>query len=205
MLYRNKVSPFLFFISFLIILGVEKVSWATALNIVGGIAYPSFPLSPSGMGHHTRTYVYGALIDYRVARKAEVQWGLLYSQRGYKTSVSQYTFNSLEFPLQLKFLLTRLISFGLGGYFSHALGSISVEPEPGPGTTTSLSYSAASLVTDDYGFLTTLGLKIPFMPGGSIVLDARYLIGMRNINLAQGGKALFLQDVQVLAGVRFGH
>ena len=187
----------------------EPSAFAVSITPVGGFAFPSILNSANNTSAHPRTILFGGTIQYQIApRKVELEWGVIYSIRGYidssSTPSNELSFTTFQFPLLLRFFPASWFYLGFGGYFSHGVGGINSTPQAPDSVSSSPSYPDASLSKDDYGFLINIGFKINLVKGVSLILDTRFLNGLRSINQAEGGSPIFLQDLQTLVGIRFG-
>jgi hypothetical protein len=187
---------------------------ATNFNLVGGLAIPSASNTPSSTYVSTplaMAYGGGILIDFNMVPKLlAFEWGVLYMPRGYQYSFSggsstTLTLTTLQIPAVFRIYVLPAISIGIGGYYSYGIGNIGVSTA---GSSSTLPYGTGSLSNGDYGFLASLGIKIPL--GGSwlsLIADGRYLYGLSNVNqqtVPPFPKAINLQDFQVLVGIRLG-
>ena len=183
----------------------ENPAFASGFTPVFGYAQGSVNFVPTTgftTASHSSALLYGFLFDFKAFKALSVEFGTLYAPRGFvdtvtATSVSnELTLNTIQFPFLFKFYLVPSIALGVGGYFSHGMGSIQI------GSST-ITYKDAGLGADDYGALVSLGLQIAILPYVSLMGDFRYLYGLQNISQISSISTT-LSDIQFLAGVRFG-
>jgi hypothetical protein len=157
------------------------------------------------LGFHSPTYGGGVLVEAKVSSGLGIEWGGLYILRGFVStdSSTQYTFYTVEFPLLLKFHVGKVFSLGVGGYYAHHMGNIYLNPVSDKSAISYEGYGTASISTEDCGFALSLGFAVGLVPRIALVVDARYLLGLKNISLLEGS-GIKMTDYQVLAGLRFG-
>ncbi len=193
---------------FLVTSFLSSSVFAANYSFMAGVEFPSATAVSTGYTGSPLSFQYGGglLIGYHMLSSLSAEWGLLYLPRGFNqtfssTSVaSPVVWNSIQIPLLLRVSLMPTFSIGLGGYFSHGIGSMTTSAGlvPFGGNNGVNSYGA-----DDYGIVGSAKLKIELIPSLSLVIDGRYLIGFVNIN-KNAGASTVLTDFQGLAGIQFG-
>ena len=183
-------------------------AYAVNINFVGSMGLGNAAVSStSGTIVSSRSLPYGGglLFGFRMLPKLSMELGFLYMPRAFQEKFSDdtsngITFTTVQIPLLLRFQILNSLSIGVGGYFSHGIGNVTVV---GPASSTSHSYANANFGADDYGAIASLGIKFPLILKLSLILDGRYLYGFQNVNKVNGVSTYF-RDLQALVGVRLG-
>jgi hypothetical protein len=130
-----------------------------------------------------------------VTTHPDYEWelGLLYAPRTIDLqtpsgdSLGSQTFDDLEFPVDIHYNGVRPLSFGMGGYYAHALSS----PNP-------------SIRRNDLGIVATGGARFPLSPTLSILLDVRGIFGILNLDQTPRGLGtLRHRGAEILVGLKF--
>lgn len=103
----------------------------------------------------------------------------------------------------LRFEPLSFISLGLGGYLGFGMGNVSVSTNNVP---TDYSYEAYFLSNTDFGLAISGALQIPILPLTDILIDARFLLGLKNRDTTIGNtnRSYNRSNLLILAGLRFG-
>lgn len=183
---------------------------AARMSLVG-LANSAQPTQPGTEYTGQSSYGGGILLEARMIPMFGLEFGALYAPRKFSFSTAtpvaaKFTMsaNAYEFPVLLRFHLGRFFSFGVGGYYAKAKGDIALATEMNGATSSSSTTFAAQNQSDsDYGIATSIALTSRLGPLTHLVLDGRYLIGLKNDSLAASGNMKF-NDMEVLAGLQFG-
>jgi hypothetical protein len=174
------------------------------VNFYAGQAYPGgavvaadgvtgLPTSGGGIG-----YAFGVSMGAKMSKGLALEYGLFYGPRGFSfvqnSQNYSYSTTAVQFPLMLRIPMLRFVFFGVGPYFAYSLGSLELSPAYGSG---------AQISAVDYGLVGSLGIMIPLAVGMSVVGDARYVNGIKNVSLNSSFIAGFT-EVQGFVGLRFG-
>lgn len=152
----------------------------------------------------------GLLLEMGVGANIGLELGFLKLNREYQyrdTGIppSQITISHdlYEVPLAIR-ANSQYLSFGVGGYYAKYTGSEKQTTQTAGGSvsSTSLTYAAAKHAKDDYGFLASLALDIPFGQALSVLFDGRYTMGIKDQDLGVPSKTY--NDIQILTGLRWG-
>jgi len=101
----------------------------------------------------------------------------LYAPRKYAfAGGGQATFPMLEIPLMLRFTPIPLLAFGFGGYYAVKIGDVSTTG------TLPAAYNPPTFGTHDYGLVGAAGLQLPFGPMMAFLLEARFLMGLADLD-----------------------
>jgi hypothetical protein len=158
---------------------------------------------------HSLVYGFGGIFGFKMFPKMFANFGMLYMPRGYLQTLlatgedSQVTFNTVQLPITFHYYLLPVLAVGLGGYYSHALGSAQIQSLSGSGEVSTESYGPGKLSADDYGVVVSLSFNVRMTSFMSFVIDGRYLYGLQNVSNINDFTA-FLRDFQVLGGIRIG-
>ena len=135
--------------------------------------------------------------------------GALYMNRNQNRDVSgtttilpfdSYVHHFLEIPVTVRFAVLPILDLGVGGYWSHVIGSNSATIG---GTNANFDDSALDIKDSDAGLQAGLGLHIPFSQSAAFMADARYSFGLVN-QIADGAYTAKTRDIQFLVGLTFG-
>lgn len=146
---------------------------------------------------------FGALASMPIMPAFSIELGALYVPRKFSSTSSlvttDFTLTQLEIPLVFRFTPLPLISFGLGGYLGLGLGNVhtavgSVKLDN--------SYEIAGISKTDLGLLASAAFRLPLAPTFGLLVDARYLMGLKNSSTVAPTETKF-RDFQLLAGVNF--
>ncbi|NCN40287.1 PorT family protein [bacterium] len=133
---------------------------------------------------------------------ASVAADVLFAQRGSFNTLTTSKWKTILVPVQAKFSLIPLLSLGLGGYFSTALGDISTESNLGVSTGTT-TFAAANLSKSDFGAVASVGISLP-LGVTTLSVEGRYLYGMKNLQTnATGDASTKMSAFDMLVGVTF--
>lgn len=142
----------------------------------------------------------GVLVSGTFSPMFSIETGLLYMPRGFTqtaistgllngTATANYTYSYWQIPVVGRFHFSDVFSAGFGGYFAHAIGNIQYTQTSNisgvtlPAGTQYVGYESSGVSRTDYGLLLAVGAKIPVSDNSvSIYADARYAIGLKNIN-----------------------
>ena len=147
----------------------------------------------------------GGLVDIWFAHRTSLEVGVLYLKAKQEATISGFDttteFTVIQVPILVRFHLMRYLSIGVGGYVAREQGDVAYTATSG-GTTTS-GTSAYTNTKTDYGAEASLGLKIPMGMMSSILIDGRYIYGMKDLDPSINGK-VNTRAFQLLAGLHFG-
>ncbi len=177
-----------------------RESYAFNMDVIAGYGMPGAGVTGSGYigGIGSQNLAYGIQFNAEASSRLSIQFGTLYSPRGFSVTnsgvTSIYSTQALMFPIMIRHKWFDLISIGVGGYFSHSFIQGSWDVIPSGVTTMNL---------DDSGVILSGDLRFKILPLVNLVLDARYLYGFQNLNASSAFTA-YVRDLQVLVGLRFG-
>ncbi len=182
-------------------------AYAVALTPVIGYVLPTASVTPDttfAAWYRPLTIGLGGFVEFQMFKGLSLETGILYGARGfnqiYSDATSTLTLNSIQIPLLLRARFAKQISVGMGPYFSHAVGSYHSTTD---GLTEDIPFSFSTFGADDYGMIASLRFQIGLAFSTSLILDARYVLGLQNISHYEG-VSVYLRDVQALGGIRFG-
>ena len=151
-----------------------------------------FSVPNTSSNHRGGVFGFGALFHQFILLDTDIELGILYLQRGFSLNINgqeqDQSFDSVHFPVLLKFYFLPVVFFGIGGYFTHALAQ-----------TNPTLYSA-----NDRGWLISAGVKPQITSSTYLLVDFRYLFGIANVSQIPGS-TLYLRDLQFLFGLSFGY
>ena len=142
----------------------------------------------------------GVIVSKRMTPMYSIETGLLYLPRsfsqsanitGFGTATANFSYTYWQIPLLTRVHFLDFYSFGLGGYFAHAVGNIKYTETATdalvatglPTGTQYAGYEGSGVSRTDYGLLFAAGGKIPISDIGlSAYFDFRYAYGLKNIN-----------------------
>lgn len=168
----------------------------TDLTFVSDSSTTSYSVKPG--------YAFGAMgqLDLNPAMGLEVD--ALYIQRKYGYAAGPFSgdISAKYFMLPVLVRITALpiLSVGIGGYYAQAIGDISGTLN---GAEFTQSFSSGNISNSDFGGVASVQLKSSLAPFMSLLLDARYILGLKNISTVSGQDKK-MRDFQALAGISFG-
>lgn len=146
----------------------------------------------------------GISLGVRVFGQFDVESGILYFGQSFSTTSSvnpstQYTLWTAEIPVLVRYWFNEKFSAGIGGYWNHGSGNITVSQ----GSTTLIQgYQDLSWVPDEGGVCVSLRYRSPINELMSFIVDGRGLFGVTNMNHSGSG-TFQTRSVLILAGVSF--
>jgi hypothetical protein len=175
---------------------------------ITGASTANGPLTGSG----SFAFGGGALLGFHMGQVVELELGAIYAGRKFSetdgVNSRTYTGNAIHVPVVLRFWLGRFISLGGGVYGNVGTGDFTISDSTGVSATESYSghlLGQLGLRSQDYGALGSLKINIPFSQMVALTLDGRYLYSLTNsVADTSTGATYKFNDIQVLAGLRFG-
>ena len=162
----------------------------------------------SGLG-----YTLGVLLAYSPVAALDLETGVIFSHHKVNYSdafpgqvgSASVTYNNFQFPVVVRYGFLPFLSAGAGLYYARSVGPLTLNSTiPGVSSSTT-SFKTALTNSNDYGFVFNARATAPLAMGMSAFLDARYLLGLLNLN--QDGNPNDNYDnreLQLLAGIGFG-
>ncbi len=205
----------IFFSAILLALTFTPQAHALELEAVAGMDLSTPRFSPAGQYSTTSSgmgYGVGALASIDLIPGFEAEIGAIFIPRDFSTTLggseTQTILNSLILPFQVRYKLHSLFSVGLGAYFATGVGNVSklsgpvgsdlVAANPSP------NYPGAGLTSTDLGMLASARLRFPLLPTVAWFIDARYLVGVTNLESnPPPDTSFYLNQLQVFAGLAF--
>ena len=193
-------------------------SWALDVTLLGGLSLSSPTTSTLPTGASTAVPLtvkgssqtaFGILLDKHISRMFALETGAIYSKdkfnATYQSSINNdFASNTLQVPLLLRFTGFRFISVGVGGYWGYGAGDITLTDHITSANSGVSSYSAESESKTDYGALFDARIRIPIGIRLGLVIDGRYLMGVKEREtVTTGGATYKTKMMQVLAGLNF--
>jgi hypothetical protein len=186
----------------------NKAAYGAAVTPVVGATLGNAIFNPAvgfNTGPHSLAFGGGVLIDSRLAKKLEIELGLLYLPRGYtrlptNLTNTETTLTAFQGSALIKTRLLPFFTLGAGAYYSRGMGAISIANTT-TGTVITEEYGVL-IKTEDYGLLAAVGIHIGTISYLDIAVHGRYLWGLQNSS-AVAGTTLTLNDLQILTGIRF--
>ncbi|MBC7690319.1 MAG: outer membrane beta-barrel protein [Methylotenera sp.] len=163
------------------------------LAVVGDFNFPKLS-NNSGSSSGDLGVGAGALLEFDTSMITAFEIGALYHPRKFSAGGFSNTSKYILVPVQFRVHIVPMVVVGAGGYFAKGIGS-----------SASLSFGGVTAngsggtPDNDYGLMASAGLDLPLAPLFSLVLEGRYLLGLKDV-----GNSTHWRDTQVLAGVRFG-
>lgn len=182
-------------------------SFAWDLGVVGGLnmSSPSIEQGNTSVSIDGKSAMsYGVLISQSMPALVSFEVGALYVTRKFGvdvggTSVSM-TMKGVQIPVMARFKVLPMVTLGAGGFYNLGLGKVT---EESGSTSQDRDYSDEKIKKSDYGLVGGIQLKVPVLPSLDVVGDARYLLGLANVNDESNGGSIKYHDFQVLGGVAF--
>lgn len=201
-----------------------QISKILGLALVGAVAFgfasDANAISVSGVGLMTRGapsfepavtnlssplgFGFGALAAFGVAPGFEAETGLLFAPTvfGQGDPATERKFQQVQIPLLLRFTAAPMVSVGAGGYYAMNTGDL--ETTPAGGTTTTQPLENTNIGGSDLGLVGSVGVNFSLAPMVSFLVDARYLLGLKDWDERGGADVAKTRQLQVLAGVSVG-
>jgi hypothetical protein len=189
-------------------LGLSGTAHAmVGLSLVGAgmESKPSYSSSGTDLSTSSKLAVgFGALLDFKEGKRTDFEIGVISvpSKFGFTKNSSDYVYkiNTLVVPATLWFRLVPFVSVGIGGFYQHLSGNGDIDTTTNGST--SSSTGSTGLSTGNYGGQAGARIRIPLGMTTSLVADAQYLYGLKN--LGGSGDDFKSRDLLFLAGFRFG-
>jgi hypothetical protein len=149
---------------------------------------------------------FGALAEMEWLPMIGIQFGLLYVKR--TTTVtgpgldSQLSANMLQIPVMVRISPIDFVSVGAGGYYAFAAGDLTARDNV-TGLEVSTPFDSTNVSKSDVGLILGAALKFPIAPTLSLLADARYLLGLKDLDTT-GATTSRTRDFQFLVGLNFG-
>lgn len=153
-------------------------------------------------------FVLAGFFQYDSDPDWEFEGGLEFSRRQINYSLNSalvgtehVDVNYFELPLVARYRLLREFAVGGGFYYAERLGGVSIQSDT-PGVPSSTNTSATK--SNDFGFLINLRSDVPIDPSVRVFFDARFLLGILNINspsVTQGNT--YYRCIELMAGTHF--
>ena len=165
------------------------------IGIKGGLNFANVNTSSPSTAYNSRTgYHLGAFALFKFS-KIGIQPELLFSRQGSSLSASGTTadlsFDYLNIPIILKLYTVAGINIQVGPQF----GFLSSATQTFNGTTTDVK---STVKGSDISLAMGLGWDLPF----GLLIDARYNLGLSEINNTSGSTAAKNQVIQISAGFK---
>lgn len=155
---------------------------ALDLAAVGVLNLPNQSTDPEVDLDGKLGFGFGGLATFGIAPMVGLQVGALYVPSKYEVAGTTVTSDALNIPLAVRVSPIDLLSVGVGGYYTASMETNG---------------------TSDLGLLGSAAVKFPLAPLLGIVVDARYLFGIKDLAESDAASTK-TRDIQVLVGLNFG-
>lgn len=176
-------------IAFLLVMITAAGAFAQAsvsLGLKGGLNFAKVDVSSAGAAYNSRTgYHVGAFANFKFTKLA-IQPELIYSVQGADASTGTYDLGYFNIPILLKFYL---------------IGGLNLQAGPQFGFLTSATAGGVDIKNQLKSSDTSLALGAGF-DISKFVIDARYNLGLSEINDAAGSAAAKNQVFQLSVGFK---
>ncbi len=137
----------------------------------------------------------GLLFEIPFGKVVGLEFGGLYGASGYKiASLDTEIYNKgIQIPLLFKIHIGNVFNFGLGGYYSMAMGKLKIKTAG-----TEVESDLESNQKSDYGALGSIGFDFMLGKKVSFIIEGRFAYGMKDMSSAST-KDTFMH-MQGLAG-----
>jgi hypothetical protein len=147
----------------------------------------------------------GASFGIEFLDKFAVEPGVFYLARSFllgpsTSSQTEYNLTTIQFPIIFRFWAHRSFSIGAGPYLAHGIQKVRVTPA-GQGSNT-FAFTDLNWAPDDIGAVGSIKYRAPLNEILNLVIEGRYLYGLKNIDLSEGGNLRF-RDLQGLVGISY--
>ena len=177
-----------------------RISLVGAANHTTPEIKPSWDFTP-GVG-----FGGGALVEFGMLPVFGIETGVLLVPRKYEVNSFyrwQVTQDMIQVPLVLRAHLGNILSVGFGGYYAKYRGDVEYRYARNTNAPPiSGSHYSQGLTDDDYGWLASLAIYAPIAPMTRLVVDGRYVQGVKDNDLTLYEKTF--RDAQILFGIQFG-
>jgi hypothetical protein len=199
--------------------GVRAPSaWAMEFAFQGGVGLFSQNPLPSStttlMSSSGRpAFGFGGTVAFSlIPYGLDLETGLLWMPRKYSvlsssalemSAMTTGAFQSLQLPVILRVTALPVVSFGIGGYFAHAIGDLLVSDYLGNLSTS--GFESQKLRPFDFGVLASVRGGMPVAPLVTAFAEFRYLQGLSE--QSEGGpgvRSIKYREAQVFTGASFG-
>jgi len=206
---QKSIWPRSLFFLILLWAGIPK---AIAVMITplagGGMSGGSINESVAGYSTEYRSLFLGGglTFEFSMSRQMTFEVGGFYMPRGYienQSTPTEISFTTIQIPVLFRYYLLPGFSVGLGGYFSHGIGTFTSYPAADPGLVTTQNYDELNFGADDYGLELSVGIQLGVFKSLGIVMQTRFLYGLADVNQTPGLDT-YLYDFQGFVGIRFG-
>ncbi len=205
-LARNRIA----LVTLLAVLAAPASAHAIDFKVLGGFNHTKESLDIPNLAvdaSANTAFVFGAGVDIGLIPLFSLEADALYENSsqdntalGQTTTISAKAFN---FPIQLRFHFLPFLSVGAGPYFRFASGDLTIKDKT-TGIESSKTFAEQNTSTSDYGGVFSLGASIPLPFGFSVVGDARYYLGFKNLYTGPNTDTSYkYKGYQLLAGISF--
>lgn len=180
---------------------VSSQAQAAKFSVFGDVNMHTTKTSPTPAGGNASAklgFGFGVGAEFSLAPTVGLSLEAIYEMHKAESAGTTIGTTSLVFPLAARIWLSPMFNLLAGGYYSMAMGDITVENS---GVSASFPYSTFGAKKSDYGAVAGLGLSFP----GGFFFDARYYLGLADLNdPAVAGSTTKSSNIQGLIGMRFG-
>lgn len=146
----------------------------------------------------------GASFNFELINHFSLEPGFIYVSRSFSTTSAlaprtEYSLSTFQFPLLLRYWISKHFSLGGGPYLAHGFAKIKMNQE---GNSTNLDFQDLQWSTDDLGFIGGIQYKVPFNELFSFLIEGRYLLGLKNLDVSGNGN-FKMRDIQTHFGIAF--
>jgi hypothetical protein len=191
----------------------SRTCFALDLDVLAGmnVDNPSItvPGTPDLAASNGYTGTIGAFMGLDLIPGFMLETGLQYLPRKYTLNSTaaddNYTVNVKYYmvPAIVRFTLLPIINVGVGPYYARgssvitSTGTINGQPN----SVLTSNFSQGTTTVSDWGVVASVQAKLPILPFFHLTADARYLLGMENVDASGiAGQSTKYRDWQLLFG-----
>jgi hypothetical protein len=184
---------------------VPSQASAFDLAAVGVLNFTGNSITPDpGAGSSGKLGIgFGALAELEWLPMTSIQLGLLYLTRKSEAGVgNEISVKGLQIPLMVRISPIDFVSVGGGAFYTIGMGDVTAKNTV-TNAEASSSFETAGISKSDVGLVLGAALKFPLAPTLSLLADARYLLGLKDVSTSAALETK-THDFQVLLGLNFG-
>jgi len=137
----------------------------------------------------------GISLSFRIYKQIDLESGLIYVNRSFSTSSPQLdpshtSFSTTQIPLLARYWLNDYTSLGLGPYWAHGVGNVTVSSTS---QSSLLSFSDLGWAVDDYGIQISVRYMTPISLLVNFIVDARINAGLTDLETTTHGTLRFCE------------
>lgn len=196
------------------VVSLASKAQAFELGVLGGLHYTHVMLEPAAPGVNYISKgvpTFGAFIETSMVPLIGFELGAFFAPRKYRATVDSTqtdvttSLTQFQIPVMIRFHFLPFLSIAAGGYYAHSMGDIHTEGKSfNIPVTQDSTYDSQFLSQNEFGVLGSARFEFSILPTLNLLVDARYLRELKNLNMASTTRAVKFHGTQILVGASFG-